>query len=429
MVSENRVSANKSKRYLIYLVVIAFFGWAMASFNFNLLTETLPLMQKSLHFGNVLAGLISGIVYLGMFTMVLIYGPLIDRLGRKLMFQIVLVISAIFTGFTSLVTNFFQLVGLRFVADGSAFGELPTGLTLVTEESPSNLRGTLYGFVQGGWPIGVFIGSALYLALVSKIGWRGLYVVGVLPLVIVIIGRIWIKESERFTDMRDALKQKKEPKYKVDLEKAKEFTYKQLFGRDLIRQTLAVNLAWMLYTFSFVTTNVVIAVIFVSYYGLTATQAVTILLVASGIGFFAYPIAGWYGQKIGRREAWILSAVAMPVLALIFYFVAKPGNFDSIMYSYIPLYFFSNGTFAAPGFMYISESFPTRARGSATAFSMALIALSYAIGGFIFSGVLSATQNIHLTWLIIAVVIPFGSLAILAGKRIRPNAELESISY
>ncbi|WP_297216497.1 MFS transporter [Thermoplasma sp.] len=423
------MESGKSKRYLLYLTIIAFFGWAMASFNFNLLTETLPLMEQSLHFGTVLAGLISGIVYLGMFTMVLIYGPLIDRLGRKLMFQIVLLVSAVFTGFTSLVTNFFQLIGLRFVADGSAFGELPTGLTLVTEESPSNLRGTLYGFIQGGWPIGVFIGSGIYLALVSKIGWRGLYVIGVLPLIVIIIGRIWIKESDRFTDMKSALNAKDKPKYKINIEKAKEFTYKQLFEHDLLRQTLSVNLAWIFYTLSFVTTNVVIAAIFVSYYNLTSSQAVTILLIASGIGFFAYPLAGWYGQKIGRREAWVLSSILMPFFALIFYFIAKPGNFDSIMYTYIPLYFFSNGTFAAPGFMYISESFPTRARGSATAFSMALIAASYAAGGFLFSAVLSATHNIHLTWLIIAVIIPFSSLIILAGKKINPNAELESIAY
>jgi MFS family permease len=429
MVRDNdNLETPHSRRYLIYLTGIALAGWALASYDFNIFTSTLPLMQKSLHFSTAEAGSLAGIIYLGMFVMVLIYGPLIDKYGRKLMFQLTLLIAAITTGFTSLVVNFAQLAGLRFVADGSSFGELPTGLTLITEESPPKYRGILYGFVQGGWPLGVFITTGLFLALVGPIGWRGLYVLGVIPLVAVLIGRRWVKESPRYISMKRALAGSKDEKYKVNTEKAKHFTYRQLFEKDLIRQTLALNSAWMLYTFSFVTTNIVITAIMVSYYGITAIQAASILFISSGIGYFAYPLAGWYGGIIGRRNAWVISAIAMPILAIIFLMVAKQGNYYSILLPYIPLYFFSNGTFASPGFMYVAESFPTRVRGGATSFSMALIAASYAIGGFLFDGVLSTSHSYPVTWIVLAVILPFGALTMILGKNVKPTQEVETIS-
>lgn len=139
ILTKGYIFMNKTKnRYIIYLTVVAMAGWMLASFDFNIMTPTLPLISKSLHFTTEEAGLITGVIYLGMFVMVLIYGPLIDKFGRKVMFQIVLTVSAIFTGFTYLVVNFLQFMGVRFIADGSAFGELPTGLTIVTEESSPN---------------------------------------------------------------------------------------------------------------------------------------------------------------------------------------------------------------------------------------------------------------------------------------------------
>jgi MFS family permease len=427
---EENVQPHRSTRYLIYLTGIALAGWTMASFDFNLFTLTLPLTSKALHFTVAEAGLLSGIIYLGQFVSVLVFGPLMDRIGRKLMFQLTLLISALFTGFTAFVQNFIQFATLRFISDGSAFAELPTGLTLITEESKPELRGILYGFVQGGWPLGVFIASAIYLALEPLIGWRGLYLVGVLPLIVIVIGRKWIKESPRFEDLKTALKGERQPTYKADLNKAKQFPLKQLFtDKSIRRQLIAVNLAWMLYTFSFVTTNVVISLIFTTYYHLSSSQSASILLISSAIGYFAYPLAGWYGQKIGRRNAWAISSIIMPILAAIFLFTAKPGNYYSVLLPYIPLYFFSNGTFASPGFMYVSESFPTRVRGTATGFTMALIAAAYAIGGFLFYGVLTVTNSIYLTWIILAIILPLGSLSILLGKNIPPSAELEEIAW
>jgi MFS family permease len=428
---DTRTGAHKSVRYLIFLTIIALLGWTMASYDFNIFTLTLPLVSKALHFTLAEAGAVAGFIYLGQFIAVLIFGPLMDRVGRKIMFQITLLISAITTGFTALVQNLAQYVGLRIVTSAGDFAELPTGLTMITEEAPAKYRGIYYGFVQGGWPLGVFLASALYVAFISYVGWRGMYLLGILPLIVIVIARLWVKETERFQDLKEALTGKKQQTiYKANLEMAKKNVLWQLFNdKSVRRQLIAVNSAWMLYTFSFVTTNVVISDIFTTYYKLTPTQAATILLIASGIGYFAYPLAGWYGQIIGRRNAWAISSVMASIFALIFYLTAHPGNYWSVFYPYIPLYFFTNGTFASPGFMYVSESFPTRIRGTATGFNMALIAASYAIGGFLFYGIYSYTQSIPITWIILAVILPLTSLTILIGKNIPPSAELEEIAY
>lgn len=130
------------------------------------------------------------------------------------------------------------------------------------------------------------------MLLVSKIGWRGLYLLGLIPLIAVIIARFRVKESDRFKDLKKTITEDTKPKYAVNKNEAKEFPYKQLFNKDLRKQFTIVNLGWMLYTFSFVTTNVVIALIFTSYYKLNDTQSATILLIASGIGFLHTQLQG-----------------------------------------------------------------------------------------------------------------------------------------
>jgi len=79
-----------SRRYLVFLIVIATAGWALASYDFNLLVTALPTIQASLHLSQTEVGLLAFLVYAAMLLISLLVGYGMGRFGRKPMWQLAL---------------------------------------------------------------------------------------------------------------------------------------------------------------------------------------------------------------------------------------------------------------------------------------------------------------------------------------------------
>jgi MFS family permease len=162
-----------------------------------------------------------------------------DSMGRKRMWMLCLTAAAAFTGMTYFVTTFWQLTAMRMLASRFAMAELAVSITIVNEQVPARYRGLLYSLVQGGWPVGVFLASGVYL-LFGDLGWQFVFPLGVIPIVMVIIGRMFIRESDRFLHLREvkeALAAGDEVRvrwlleeYHVDVAELGEATVRQLFG-------------------------------------------------------------------------------------------------------------------------------------------------------------------------------------------------------
>lgn len=135
------------------------------------------------------------------FVITLFTGYAMDRLGRRKVWMFFLAGTAIFTGLTALVNGSWSLVVVRAIVSGLAYSELAVSITIVNEQLPARGRGFLYSIVQGGWPLGVFLASGGYLAA-GGLGWRSVFLFGILPIVAVTFGRIFIRESDRFETQR-----------------------------------------------------------------------------------------------------------------------------------------------------------------------------------------------------------------------------------
>jgi MFS family permease len=82
------------------------------------------------------------------------------------MWMLCLAAAALFTDLTFFVQSFWQLAIVRMLASGFAQAELAVSITLVNEQVSARRRGLLYSIVQGGWPLGVFLASGVYLTQV-----------------------------------------------------------------------------------------------------------------------------------------------------------------------------------------------------------------------------------------------------------------------
>jgi MFS family permease len=410
------------RNYLKYLILIALAGWALASYDVNLLVLALPDIAKSLHISEVGLGVLGFSVYGAQFCITIWTGYAMDRLGRRRVWMFCLTGTAIFTGLTYFVQEFWQLVLVRAIASGLAYAELAVSITIVNEQTPAKRRGLLYSIVQGGWPLGVFLASGAYLVF-GRFGWRFVFLLGVLPIVAVILGRFFVRESERFEQVqsdREAVRRGDRAAGEA------EEGVRELFAKPgpIRRQLVWLSVVWIFYGASYVATNFYIAYWLTKYKHFSESAASTLLLGCGGVGFFFYILGGWLGERWGRREVIIVSGVLVAPLSLLFLVVEQTWL---VVVVYFLLYQATNGTWSGAGYAYQGESFPTRIRVTAVGFLIAVQVLGFVIGSILWT-VLAGFGKPMLTWLVIATGVSLGMWTTLILRRIPPGLELEAIS-
>ncbi|MCB8875257.1 MFS transporter [Acidisoma silvae] len=423
------------KRYIVYLVLVALAGWALASYDVNLLVLALPDIAKSLHISETGIGILGFFVYGAQFCITIFAGYSMDRFGRRRVWMICLAGTAIFTGLTYFVQDFWQLVAVRALASGLAYSELAVSITIVNEQVPAKGRGFLYSIVQGGWPLGLFFASGVYLAF-GHMGWRFVFLLGVIPIVGVIVGRIFVRESDRYEhvqQVRDAHAKGDDGRLQallaeraVATDEMERVTIGQLFAAspEIRRQLIWLTFAWICYGASYVASNFYITYWLTKFKGFSSSEASTLLLVTGGIGFFFYILGGWMGERVGRREVIIVTALLVAPLSLIFLYAHQTWL---VVIVYFLLYQVTNGTWASAGYAYQAESFPTRMRGTAVGFLSAMQVLGFVIGTLLWT-LLSDKTTPTVTWLVLAVGVSIGMCAVIFLRHIKPNQELEAIS-
>ena len=423
-------------RYTVYLVVVATAGWALASYDLNLLVLALPAIARDLRLSDTYVGLLGTIVFVAQFVLTLFVGYAMDRFGRKLVWMLCLTLAAVFTGMTYFVQNYWELAVVRALASGMAFSELAVSITIVNEQVPARSRGLLYSIVQGGWPLGLFLASGVFL-LFGHLGWRFVFLLGVLPILVVMLGRFFVRESERFEHLQQVRAAHRAgdqaslatllEKHDVAVSELDQVAIGQLFARSagpVRRQMILLTVVWLFYSVSYVATNFYITYWLTTYKGFSSTQASTLLFVAGGIGFFFYILGGWLGERFGRRTVLIASGILIAPLNLIFLFVQQHL---AVAVIYFLIYQATNGTWSGAGYAYQGESFPTRVRGTAIGFLGAMQVLGFIIGTAIWTTMIGSAGP-TLTWMVTAVGAALGLWLTLLLRPIAPGQDLEAIT-
>jgi len=177
------------------VVTASFLGWTLDAFDFFLLVFVLKDIAQE--FGAPIPDVTFAILLtlamrpLGAF----LFGRAADRWGRRptLMADVLLYsILEFASGFSPNLTVLLVLRALYGVAMG---GEWGVGASLTMESIPPHARGFVSGLLQSGYPTGYFVASIVYGLLFPIIGWRGMFMVGVLPALLVLYIRRRVPES------------------------------------------------------------------------------------------------------------------------------------------------------------------------------------------------------------------------------------------
>jgi MFS transporter, SHS family, lactate transporter len=178
-----------------HVVAASFLGWSLDAFDFFLLVFVLKDIAQE--FGTDVSNVtIAILLTLAMRPVgAFLFGRAADRWGRRptLMVDVLLYsILELASGFAPSITVLIVLRALYGVAMG---GEWGVGASLTMESIPLHARGFVSGLLQSGYPTGYFLASIVYGLLFPIIGWRGMFMVGVLPALLVLYIRRNVPES------------------------------------------------------------------------------------------------------------------------------------------------------------------------------------------------------------------------------------------
>ena len=178
-----------------HVVAASYLGWTLDAFDFFLLVFVIKDVAGE--FGAA----VSSIALAVTLTLALrpvgafIFGRLADRFGRRpiLMLDVALYsVLGFATAFAPNLTAFLLIRALFGVAMG---GEWGIGASLTMETVKPEARGLVSGLLQSGYPSGYLIASVAFALLYPHLGWRGMFMIGILPALLILYIRRSVPES------------------------------------------------------------------------------------------------------------------------------------------------------------------------------------------------------------------------------------------
>src|SRR4029077_1649628 len=175
--------------------IACFLGWTLDALDFFLLTFVLSPVAHD--FGRTIEQVTFAITLTLMMRPVgaFIFGWLGDRFGRRLPLMIDIVFYSVVELLTAFAPNFATFLLLRALFGIGMGGEWGLGASLAMEALPTPARGLFSGILQQGYAFGYLLAALVYWIVFPIFGWRGLFVVGALPALLVIYIRAHVPES------------------------------------------------------------------------------------------------------------------------------------------------------------------------------------------------------------------------------------------
>ncbi|MGA9891872.1 MAG: MFS transporter [Xanthobacteraceae bacterium] len=337
-------------------------GYAMDGFDLLILGFMLRAISADLHLTPPQAGSLITWTLIGAVVGGIGFGILSDYYGRVRVLTWTILLFAVFTGLGAFAQGYWDLLIYRTIAGLGLGGEFGIGMALVAEAWPAKYRARGCTYVALGWQAGVLAAALITPLLLPVIGWRGMFLVGLVPGLIAFAVRRTVEEPDIF--LRHAKTQRASMPLSLLVKDAA--TTKISLGMLIL--CAVQNFGYyglMIWLPSYLSTR----------FGYTLTQsalwtAVTVLGMACGIWIF-----GQFADRIGRRPALFTFQAGAFIMVLTYSQLTGP---TALLIGGAIMGIFVNGMLGGYGAL-LAELYPTEARATA---QNVLFNLGRGVGGF-----------------------------------------------
>jgi metabolite-proton symporter len=394
---------------ITHVAVASFVGTAIEWYDFFLYGTAAALVFNKLFFprfdplvGTVLAFATFAVGFVARPVGGVVFGHYGDRIGRKAMLSLTLLIMGVATFAIGLLPTYAEigvgapilLVTLRLVQGFGLGGEWGGAVLMAVEHAPASRRGFYGSWPQTGAPAGLLLSTGVF-ALVSRMpedaflawGWRIPFLVS---LVLVGVGtfiRVRLAESPAFAKVKAEKSDARMPIVEV-----------LLHHRRSVALSMGARLAEN--AFFYIYTTFVLAYA-TEQVKVSKQTVLTGVLLAAGLDLIAIPFFGLLSDRFGRRPVYMFGAIFSALFVVPFFLLVGTGRGELIALAIVVGVTVGHAAMYGPQASFFSELFGAKVRysGASLGYQLASV-LAGGLSPMIAAGLLHWA---HGAWWAIAV--------------------------
>ncbi|HDW8007158.1 TPA: MFS transporter [Bacillus cereus] len=376
------------------LLGIAGLGWLFDAMDVGMLSFVMVALQKDWGLSTQEMGWIGSINSIGMAVGALIFGILSDKIGRKSVFIITLLLFSIGSGLTALTTTLAMFLVLRFLIGMGLGGELPVASTLVSESVEAHERGKIVVLLESFWAGGWLIAALISYFVIPKYGWEVAMVLSAAPALYALYLRWNLPDSPRFQ------KVEKRPSVIENI--------KSVWSGEYRKATIMLWILWFCVVFSYYGMFLWLPSVMVlkGFSLIKSFQYVLIMTLAQLPGYFT---AAWFIERLGRKFVLVTYLIGTACSAYLF------GVADSLTVLIVAgmlLSFFNLGAWGAL-YAYTPEQYPTVIRGTGAGMAAAFGRIGGILGPLLVGYLVASEASLSLIFTIFCGSILIGVFAVI----------------
>ncbi|WP_151796938.1 MFS transporter [Acinetobacter soli] len=357
----------------------AFLALLVDGADLMLLSYSLNSIKAEFQLSSVQAGMLGSFTLAGMAIGGIFGGWACDQFGRVRIVVISILLFSVLTCGLGLTQNFIQFSILRFFAS-LGLGSLYIACnTLMAEYVPTRYRTTVLGTLQAGWTVGYIVATLLAGWIIPDHGWRMLFYVAIVPVLLAVLMHFLVPEPQAWYHSRNDLNGQNT--------NTQESALKRIFADPRNRKMFIL---WALTAgflqFGYYGVNNWMPSYLESELGMKFKEMTAYMVGTYSAMILGKILAGFMADKLGRRFTYAFGAIGTAIFLPLIVFYNSPDNILFLLIAFGFLYGIPYGVNAT----YMTESFPTHIRGSATGGAYNVGRLGAAIApatiGFLASG-------------------------------------------
>jgi putative MFS transporter len=379
------------------------FGWMFDAMDVALLSFIMVALRQEWGLTREEAGLLGTGNLVGMAIGAIVGGYLADRIGRKPVFLMTLLLFGAASFASAFATGFFTMLLFRFLMGLGLGAELPVASTLVNEFAPAEKRGRTVVLLESFWAVGWIAAAVISYFVIPVYGWRTAVVIGGVPIVYALFARRSIPESPQFRQQTE----------RVPLKKL--LTAHQ-------RETLTLWTVWFAIAFSYYGMFLWMPSVLVDkgFTMIKSFQYVLIMTLAQLPGYFA---AAYLVEKWGRK--WTLATFLFMTGVMAYAFGQSSGT-GGLLLTGALLSFFNLGAWGAL-YAYTPENYPTPLRATGSGFASGVGRIGSIIAPYLVGYYAGLHNSYSFIFGMFTVVLVVGTVVLLVFGKETKGSEAKSL--
>ncbi len=384
----------------------------------------MPVLVKEWNLTPSQTGMILSMGYLGQLVGAILFGWLAEKIGRLkvLLFTILLFVSmdvaCLFAAGAGMMMAF------RFVQGIGTGGEVPVASAYINELIGSKGRGRFFLLYEVMFLLGLVGAGLIGYFLVPVYGWKAMFIVGLVPAILMIPLRWFLKESPRWLaangryDEANAIVSKMEasalaagkelPEPKIIASTVKrQSDWKELFQGIYLKRTLSI---WAMWFTAYTVANGTITwlpTLYRQVFNLPLQTSIFYGFLTSVGGVIAAIICALLIDKVGRKRWYMGALLLAPIPLLVLAWLGATSAEQVLVLGGLAYAIVQTVTFSL--YLYSAEIYPTRLRALGTGTGSAWLRLGSSAGPIVV-GFTMASMGIQYVFVIFAAILVVGAI-------------------